>query len=58
MADQMQSDKNRQDTGKPVQLDKDKEQQHGKEQDKKPMGGQEQRPTHQSGADHQGGSKR
>jgi hypothetical protein len=59
MADQMQSDKNRQDTGKPVQLDK--EQQHGTQQqdkDKKPMGGQEQRPTHQGGAEHQGGSKR
>ena len=57
MADQMQSDKNRQDTGKPVQLDK--EQQHGnQQQEKKPMGGQEQRPSHQGGAEHQGGSKR
>jgi hypothetical protein len=73
MADQMQSDKNRQDTGKPVQLDKDKnrqdtgkpvqldkeQQQGGQQQDKKPTGGQENRPSHQqSGADHQSGSKR
>ena len=58
MADQMQSDKdkNRQDTGKPVQLDKEQQQQ---DKDKKPMGGQENRPSHQQGgADHQSGSKR
>jgi hypothetical protein len=58
MADQMQSDKNRQDTGKPVQLDKEQHQ-GGQEQEKKPMGGQEQRPGHQQGGtEHQGGSKR
>jgi hypothetical protein len=57
MADQIQSDKNKQETGKPIQLDKDQRGGQEHQQDKKPMGGQEQRPG-QPGAEHQGGVKK
>jgi hypothetical protein len=57
MADQIQSDKNKQDTGKPIQLDKDQGEGQ-KQQDKKPMSGQEPRQGQQGGADHQGGVKK
>lgn len=57
MADQIQSDKNKQETGKPIQLDKDQRGGQEHQQDKKPTGGQEQRPG-QPGAEHQGGVKK
>jgi hypothetical protein len=56
MADQIQSDKNKQETGKPIQLDKDQRGGQEHQQEKKPMGGQEQRPG-QHGAEQQGGVK-
>ena len=59
MADQIQSDKNKQDTGKPIQLDKDQRGGRDPQQEKKPMGGGDQRQGQQhGGAEHQGGAKK